>query len=78
MVIVVRVTNEVDVEVCRRMNGLTTLAPGNDFLELGPCRLDLPTRVFRVRNLLICVDLWKVIVAGENRASFFRLVDTFE
>ena len=61
---VIRVANEVDVDISWGVHGLPALPSLNDLLKLRACSLDLSTGVTNVLQLLVSIDIYEVIVTS--------------
>ena len=75
---VVRVANEVDVQVRWRVNRLSALAATQHFLELTPRRLYLTSCILWISDLLISILFNKVVITCEDCAPFFSLIDALK
>ena len=78
MIIIRRITNEVDVGVCRGIHWLSALSASLYFLELRASSLDLTSSVLRFLNTRIVVRGSKVVISSQNRSSLLWIVLLFE
>lgn len=67
------ISNEINVDVSRRVNWLPTFTSRLNFLELWLQRLNIATSIFRLSKFFICIFWQKVWVSCKN--SFFFIVE---
>ena len=60
------------------MHGLATLSSLNNLLKLGTRSLDLASSVTNVLQLLVSVNIYEVIVTGEDRPALIGVICSFE
>ena len=75
---VIRVSNKVDVDISWGVHGLPALPSLNDLLKLRACSLDLPTSVTNVLQLLVSIDIYEVIVTGQDCSALIGVICSFE
>ena len=75
---VIRVANKVDVDISWGVHGLPALPSLNDLLKLRACSLDLSTGVTNVLQLLVSIDIYEVIVTGQDCSALIGVICSFE
>ena len=60
------------------MHGLATLSSLNNLLKLRARSLDLASSVTNVLQLLVSVNIYEVIVTGEDRPALIGIICSFE
>ena len=75
---VIRVSNKVDVDISWGVHRLPALSSLNDLLKLRACSLDLSTGVTNVLQLLVSIDIYEVIVTGQDCSALIGVICSFE
>ena len=74
VIVIRRITDEVNVGVCRCVHWLSALSASLYLLEFWASGLDLTTGVLCFRNTCIVVCWSEVVISGQNRSSLLWIV----